>query len=252
MEKIIFKNSKDLSLVGNLYTTESSSIIIMAHGFTNNKSSQGRFDKLARSFNELGYNVLAFDFSGCGESDLDIITADKEVDDLNSAIEYVKSKGYKKIALLGNSLGTLICLRCNRPEIVTMVLIGALTDSMKYNWNEILSKDQMSELNDKGYYTIKDNNLVTRRVGKQMLLDFEQIDQKELLKNVKCPVLIIHGNSKEDKEELQLLERSRRAMNILSKNSQLVVIEGAKHGIREHFNKVIEFANEWFIKHLER
>ena len=84
-----------------------------------------------------------------------------------------------------------------------------------------------------------------------MLFDFEQIEQEKLLKNIKCPVLIIHGNSKDDEEELQLLSLSRKAMNILPKKSQLEIIEGAKHGISEKFNKVIELACEWVKENLE-
>jgi hypothetical protein len=50
MEKVIFENSKNQSLVGHLYTSESESIIIMSHGFTGDKSEHGRFDKVAESF----------------------------------------------------------------------------------------------------------------------------------------------------------------------------------------------------------
>jgi pimeloyl-ACP methyl ester carboxylesterase len=249
MQKITFTNSRNLTLAGNLYLTGSKAIVILAHGFTNDKSSQGRFDKLAEALNGIGYDGLTFDFSGCGESDPDIITVGNEVDDLKSAIKYVKSNGYEKVALFGNSLGTLICLKCFQPEVITMVLSGALTDGMRYDWNKYFSTAQMEELNQKGYLTIKDSQGI-RRVGRQMLLDFEQIDQQELLKNVTCPILIIHGDSDEDVEEKQLLERSKRAMTMLSSDSQLVVITGGKHGLREHWGRVIEFANDWYIRYL--
>ncbi len=60
IEKVKFKNSRDLTLVGNLYSVDSESIIVMCHGYT--------------------------------------------------------------------------------PEIITMVLSGALTDSMNHNWYEIFTK----------------------------------------------------------------------------------------------------------------
>lgn len=170
MEKLIFKNSRDLSLVGNLYISGSNSIVIMAHGFTNNKSSQGRFDRIAEALKKLGFDVFAFDFSGCGESDPDVLSAANEVDDLNSAIEFMKSRGYESIALFGNSLGSLICLRCFNPEIKTMVLMGALTHSMKYNWNEEFTQEQMMELDRESFITLSSSELGIRRVGHQMLL----------------------------------------------------------------------------------
>ena len=84
--------------------------------------------------------------SGCGESDDDSLTVEKEVDDLRSAIAFVRSRGYGKVALFGHSLGTLICLRCSAPDIATMILLGACTDSMKYEWETFYSPEQMREL----------------------------------------------------------------------------------------------------------
>jgi alpha-beta hydrolase superfamily lysophospholipase len=250
MERVIFANSKNLTLVGNLYPSVSDSIIIMCHGFTSNKYSKGRFERLIKAFNKSGFSALAFDFSGCGESDDDSLTVDKEVDDLRSAIEFAKSKGYKKIALYGHSLGSLICLKCYTPEIITMVLSGALTDSMHYNWEEVFTKEQMKELMKTGYIIEPTPNEVREKIiiDKQMLIDFESINQKELLKNITCPMLIIHGNN--DEEEILLCERSKIAMTLLSEDSKLEVIDGANHSFIEHYDILIDFADNWFIKHL--
>jgi len=249
MKRIAFKNSSGLTLVGNLFHIGSNKIIIMAHGFTNNKSSNGRYDKLAVALNTLGYDALAFDFSGCGESDDAAITAENEVDDLNSAIEFAISKGYDKISLFGNSFGTLSCLRCFRKEVSTMVLTGALTDSMNYNWKDFYSKDQLQGLETDGFFYEKSASGRLHKISKQTLLDFEQINQKELVKNLTRPVLIIHGDNIEDAEELQLLERSKRAIGLMPKGSKLEIITGGKHGLRAEWDTVISLASEWYKKH---
>lgn len=249
MERVTFTNSEDLTLVGNLYPSVSNSIIIMCHGFISNKYSKGRFERLIKAFNKSGFSALAFDFRGCGESDDDSLTVDKEVEDLKSAIEFAKSKGYKKIALYGHSLGSLICLKCYTSEIIAMVLSGALTDSMHYNWNDVFTKEQMEELKEKGYITEPTPKDVREKIiiDKQMLIDFESIDQKELFKNINCPVLIIHGNNEE--EEILLCERSKRAMTLLSEDSKLEIINGANHSFLKHYDILINLADEWFIKH---
>lgn len=249
MEKILFENARALTLVGNFYASKSDKVIIMAHGYTNDKSSQGRFDRLASHLLENDFNVLVFDFSGCGESDSDILSVDKQVDDLKAAIAYVKSKGFSKIGLFGNSLGTLICLKAYEPNIKTMVLLGALTDAMKYDWKEHYSKDQLQALETKGYFTLVNQYNRIIKIGKQILLDFELIDQKTLLSKVKCPVLIIHDNG--DKEELALLNNSKKAMNMLPKTSQLIVIEGAKHGFHQEFNQVVDVTCQWILKYMD-
>ena len=250
MERVTFRNSRNLYLVGNLYTSNSKSIIIMCHGFTSDKYSSGHFPKLAAAFNEHGFNVLNFDFSGCGESDDDSLTIEKQVDDLKSAILYVKAKGYKKIALYGHSLGTLICLKNYAPEIKTMVLLGALTNSMKYDWEEFFSKEQMEELKEKGYITQYTSEEVRKKIiiHRKILEGFELINQKELLEGVKCPVMIIHGNN--DEEESLLWERSKAGIDLLSTDSKLMFIDGADHSFLDHIDKVIESAVDWFMKYL--
>lgn len=65
----------------------------MCHGFMSSRYSKGRFERLSTAFNKSGHSALLFDLSGCGESDDDILTVEKEVDDLKSAIQFVKSKG---------------------------------------------------------------------------------------------------------------------------------------------------------------
>ncbi len=248
MERVTFKNQTGLNLVGDLHKADSDKIIILAHGFTNNRSSQKRFDRLAVSLTDNQFNVLKFDFSGCGESDPAIIELEQEVEDLKTAINYVKQKGYKKIALFGNSLGGLVCLKSYNKEIKTMVLTGPITDSMNYNWEDIYSKDKMNELDKKGYITLKSKQLGARKVSKKMLDSFAEINQEKLLKNIECPVLIIHGD--QGKEEKELLKRSKKAVKLLNKNSKLEIIKGEKHGLRDNYDQVINLTNKWFLDNI--
>lgn len=249
MEKIRFKNSRNLNLIGEFFASDSKSMIIMAHGFTGDKSEFGRFDKLAESFNKSGFNVLTFDFSGCGESDDDLLSDDKQIDDLNSAIKYAKAKGFKKIGLFGYSLGGLICLRCFTTDIVTMVLLAPVTDKVKYSSDKIFSKEQLEKLEEKGYITIIREGGLRKKVliDKQMLIDRENLDQKKLLKNINCQILIIHGN----KDESVPYSDSKEAIKLLSSDSKLETIDGANHGFYEQLDAVIKLAKSWFLEHLK-
>ncbi|MDV3429409.1 MAG: alpha/beta fold hydrolase, partial [Bacillota bacterium] len=240
------------NLSGNLYAAESEDIVILSHGFTSDKYSRGRFERLAKALNLININAFTFDFSGCGESDDDSLNMDKETDDLKSAVNYVKSLGYKKIALYGHSLGTVISLKAFSKEITAMVLSGAGTDSMKYNWNEVFSESQMMELSENGIITElrpgeKREKIV---IEEQMLRDFEQVNGEILLKNITCPVLIIHGNRGE--EERFLLEKSKRGINFLMPESKLVIIDGADHSFMEHYEKLISLTCDWFKKWFDR
>jgi hypothetical protein len=39
-------------------------------------------------------------------------------------------------------------------------------------------------------------------------------------------------------------------MNLLPKTSDLVVIDGAKHGCREHLDQVIKLTTKWCLEHM--
>lgn len=248
MEVISFNNSRGLKLVGDLYTADSDSCVIMTHGFTGNRVSKGRSEPLAKSLVLSGINAFRFDFSGCGDSQDDTITLDKEIDDLRSAMSTMRSRGFKRIALYGHSLGSLICLKCGLDDVRSMVLSGAMTGSMKYDLGTIYSPQQVEEMNLRGYLIITDEGGRTRRIDRRIFQDFEQINQEELCRGVRRPVLIIHGNNRRDTEEKMLLERSRRAIPLLPPGSALEVIEGADHSLLTHFDRVIALATEWFKK----
>jgi pimeloyl-ACP methyl ester carboxylesterase len=250
MERVTFRNSRNLTLVGNLHSAPSKSAIVLAHGFTSDKSSDGRFDRLGSALNAIGYNVLAFDFGGCGESDDDVLSIDHQVDDLKCAISFVQSAGSSRIGLHGHSLGELICLKSYSPAISAMVLSGAPTDAMRYHWGEYYSKEQLQELEHKGYLTTRDRTGVERRIGQQLFSDLEKIDQRELLNKIECPVLLIHGNNPADREELLLLERSQKGIRFLSPVSRLEVLDGADHSLRSHFERVNELAKGWFLRYV--
>jgi alpha-beta hydrolase superfamily lysophospholipase len=78
MEAVSFRNARDRRLVGLLHRADPVRIVVMAHGFCNDKSSQGRFDRIAEALHREGLSVLRFDFGGCGESDDETIDPDRK------------------------------------------------------------------------------------------------------------------------------------------------------------------------------
>lgn len=245
MEKISFKNSRGLNLAGIFYPADSKSVVIMSHGFTGDKSEWGRFDKTAESLNKEGYNALRFDFSGSGESDDEFLSAEKQVDDLNSAIKFVEEKGLNNIGLLGLSLGGLVSAKVYDKRVKTMVFWAPVTNSRK-NYEKRFTKEQINELHERGFitYNMKKGARKTIMIDKQIITDRESVDQEKLLSRINCPVLIIHG----DKDTTVPLKDSISAMNYLNKESKLEIIKGADHGFYEYLDTFIELTVSWFKK----
>jgi pimeloyl-ACP methyl ester carboxylesterase len=211
----------------------------MAHGFCSDRHSRGRFDRLSDDFVELGLAVCAFDFGGCGESDDDVVTAANEVEDLRAVLGFVRGAGFRRIALHGHSLGAAVCLEAYDEGVETLVLTGAATGPVHYDWTQYYSAEQLTELAETG--RMRDGRHV---LSKQTLREFAE--RGDLLAEIKSPVLLIHGDN--DPEEQQLLTLSRKAT--LPDGSRLAVIHGATHSFEGYMDQVSALACDWYREHL--
>ncbi len=249
MEKVSFLNSRGKKIVANFWASNKHALIIMAHGFTGDKSEWGKFDKIATELNKEGFAVLAFDFSGHGESDDEEITIKKELEDMNSALLFARALGYKEIGLFGHSLGGYISLKSCIPQIKAMVLTAPVTDKLKYELNEKYSPIQIKELKEKGAM-IKNRNKGIRKkfiIQKEFFEDRNKIKPNEFLNKIKCPVLIIHG----DKDDTIPLNDSKIVMKYLSKKSKLEIIKNEDHGFEKNINKVSKLTKKWFLEKMD-
>jgi hypothetical protein len=98
---------------------------------------------------------------------------------------------------MGHSLGAYPCLANLSHDISTMIFIGALTGPFAWNWETMCSQEQLEGLRKTGYIVAEVNDelrsVVT--VDGNLLRDIQAIDQEKLLRGVKCPVFIIHGDA---------------------------------------------------------
>lgn len=246
MEKVKFENSRGRKLVGNYYEADSDAGIVMSHGFTGDKHERGYFDKVAEELNEAGYNVLAFDFSGGGESNKSPITAEKEIEDLEAAIDYIQSRGVERVGLYGHSLGGYISLKNYRPEVKAMVLTAPVTDSIDLSKNNLvwtLFTRILGRVPSVNYWK---NKRQLMWVDSKIVDELKAVDQDNLLSEVECPVLVIHGNE----DEVVSLGDSKKAVEKLE-TSELEALEGLTHDYNNHLDEVIEAAKNWFKKYLQ-
>ncbi len=250
MQKISFTNSRRLKLVGHYYEVGSDTTVVMVHGLRGDKSFHGKFDALARQYNAEGYNAFAFDFCGSGESDVDSVCVEKQLDDLRAAIQFVKNQGSKRLVLNGHSLGAYVCLRAYTPEVSTMVLFGALTGPIHFNWRLFLSGRQRQELEATGRITIPIGIgfRKTLVVEEEVIKEVERIDAHQLFGTIACPLLIVHGNA--DPIEKMFLKNTRQAMAYLPPGSKVAVIDGASHGFCRHIDLLTDLSSSWLRERL--
>lgn len=247
MEKVKFENNRGLNLVGNYWEADSDAGIIMSHGFPGDKTEWGYFDQVAEKLNEAGYNVLAFDFSGSGESDDEPLRIDNQVEDLSSAVEYLESRDIERLGFYGYSQGGLVSLRNYNEDIETMFLTSPVTDSMPNYRQIILDSQQREEAKEKGYW-IKERDKGSRDqivIDEEIIEEKETVEQSELLSGVQCPVKIVHG----DEDEIVPIKSSESAVEKLE-NADITVIEGLDHGYNENIDQIAEYAVDWFEENM--
>lgn len=249
-EKVYFKNQKGINLCGILSNPTSKKerpIIILCHGFSTSKNSH-TYVRLQEILNNHGISTFRFDFFGHGESggSFEEITISEAVDNILSAIKFLKELGYSEIGLVGGSFGGIASIMA--ASRMNDLLILALKSPIS-NYEEMATKpeENLEEWKKKGYkYYISGD-------GKEFKLNYTFFEDSknnngyEAARKIKIPTLIVHG----DKDESIPIEQSKKTASLI-KNCKLEIIKGADHRYSspEHFEKMLNFISKFIIESL--
>lgn len=108
---------------GNQTATHS---IVLVHGFgTNKHETAGYFDDLVQSLGQT-YRVVRFDFAGLGESEgtLSTMTYERQAEELQVVLEWVKQQFPGQISIVAQSMGCFITSLCCPDGIARTVFTG--------------------------------------------------------------------------------------------------------------------------------
>ncbi len=220
--KAYFNNSKGekISFILSKPTEDTNTpIVIMCHGLNGNKDGKTHLT-LNKIFLQNNIATFRFDFYAHGESEgiIDNRTLEEYVDNTTKAIEYVKNLGYKKIGLLGTSIGG-----------ATAVIATSKSEAVKVLALKAAGMGQISRKMD----NYKHN--------------FENKTWIKAAENIRIPTLMLHGIKDIDIE----LELAKDLANAI-KTSKLIIYENADHRFsgEEDFKQSIKDISEFFIKEL--
>lgn len=220
--------------------------VILVHGFGVNKSESGMFDELAKHLAEDGIVSYRFDFSGLGESQGDYLETSltKLKEDLDSVLNFVKSKPYldqNKIGIHAQSLGTSTTIALH-PEIKTIILTGAVAhpkDRLITSFGNGYNPEGISER-----YSESTQRLI--KVNPKFWKDFDNYNLPELIKQIHCPILFIHGSLDDKVPQTEMEELFQNA----NEPKQKVLLEGADHGLNPKRELMYKIATKWFSEQL--
>lgn len=229
------------------------SAIIFAYGFTGHKG-EVQIVNCARKLTEEGFAVLRFDFRGTGDSDglFRNMTISNEVSDLRKAIRFMKNKGYKKIGLVGHSLGGAVVILVDK-KYVSSIVLWAPSIFPKKTFAKIFG-NKIKELERKGNMIVSwGGKGIEFIIGKSL---WEESKTKypiliENLLSIKIPKTVIYGS--DDWRWLKIVGSKELYKKLKQPSNNLKIIKGGDHTFSKyvHEKQLINYTVNWFNRWLK-
>lgn len=191
-QAVRFENAEGLALEGTIHWPlgETRAMVLFAHCFTctaNVRAAVG----IARALNEVGFAVLAFDFTGLGASEGEFADSNfsSNVTDLEAAAEYLSREHRAPEVLIGHSLGGTAALAAARrvPSCRAVVTIGA--PARAAHVAHLLAADTVHE---RGVARV-DIGGRPFLIKRQLLEDIERQAEPEALRGLRRALLVMHS-----------------------------------------------------------
>lgn len=234
-EKIFYKSKDGTKLCGIFLIPEKiKGYVLLAHGINVDKNEWGNFFvDIAQELYKKGFASFRFDFRGHGESggaqrEMTIIG---ETLDVTASIEQISMRWNGNISIIGMSFAAgPIILYCSQKmtKIKSLVLLCPVIDYVSTFLNPIapwakdtFNKKGVDHLDRKGFLLL-DGEF---ELGAKLIVEFKVIKPYEFLKEIKLPLLVIHGN----KDSMVPYKVSKK-YGKPNKTSEFMTVKNADHG----------------------
>ena len=248
-EKIFFKNSKGnglCAILSNPTSGKESPIVVLCHGFSTSKDGR-TYVNLERILSKKSISTFRFDFFGHGESEgqFEDITVSEAVDDVLSAVLFLKQSGYSRIGLIGSSFGGMasIIAAPKTDDLYILALKSPLSDYMSKPLTQE-DKNKLKTWKEKGFVEVSDSDGQSRRLNYSFFEDASKTNGYTYAQKIKIPTLIVHG----DRDETIPVEQSIKSANLI-KNCRLEIIDGADHTYSntKDFQRMLDLISQFII-----
>ncbi len=216
-EEIFIQTSDSEKLHGYFFTSSSDKVLLYLHGNAQNVTAW--YEACVEIRKKIDVNILLVDYRGYGKS-TGKSNLDGVIIDALSMYDSLIQKGFKEenISLYGRSLGGAIALELAvRKKIKSVTLLSGFTSLA----------DMCRE-----HYPLIPLNMVRRDV----------LISKDLIKNISCPVLIVHG----DRDMIVNVSHAYNLFELAKEPKKLLILKGAGH------NDLIPFYNDEYFNELKK
>lgn len=233
--------SQDAQLVGMLHQSKGSHLVILCHGFTGSKSEARRiFVEAARAFAAEGMDALRFDFYGSGDSAGDFADSliSFNIANLRDAIAWGRQQGYRKIAVLGMSMGAATAILTLADTPVDALVTWSAVPDMEAVFKAYISDiDEMAAL--EGDIYVFEGWLIKKRFWQDALT----YDIQAALAQIAVPKFILQGTA----DQPVFVEGFHAFRDIVLPPADFMEIPGATHifGLPPHRHQAIRQSLIW-------
>lgn len=228
-EKVYFQNSKGDKICGIIYNPsrkKEEPIVILCHGLSSSKNNR-TYPVLAERLGKYDISSFRFDFYGHGESEgeFENLTVSEAVDDILQAIKFLKSKGYKRIGLVGSSFGGIasIMAASRTNDLYLLALKSPVSDYLEVEQRR-RQKKELAEWKRKGYFYYDSGDGRKLKLNYTFFEDFKKNSAYKMASKIRVPTLIVHG----DEDEVVPFEQSVKISKLIP-NCKLYLVKGAGH-----------------------
>jgi pimeloyl-ACP methyl ester carboxylesterase len=243
---IYFKNKDGLKLAAKLTKPKgkTTACVILCHGATVDKEEKGSFTELAARLTKEGFATFRFDFRGHGESEGDSVdmTVTGQINDLESVLEFLLRKGYKRFGVVSASFSggaASMFVASHQDRIKALIYWNSVLD-YRYLLKRWLSEDG-KDLAKTG--VIRRGNT---RYGKGLIDELSKLDLDSKLRKLKIPILFIQG---EKDSRIPYRDQEKLANKL---HADIEIIRGSEHGFhtKKHLKQAAEAASSFFVEKL--
>ena len=242
---VFYSEGKQLVGIRHYPESETEKVVILCHGYTGHKAENKRlFVEAARAFARAGMMAFRFDFYGSGDSEGEFVETriSTNISNLKSAFGFVREMGFRRIGVLGISMGAATAVLTAAEGVVPDVLVLWSTVPDFRKLFESRAGTSLEGIQQETYEY--DGWLVHR----DFVLEAVQYDVAAALKELDVPKLIVQGSA----DDPLFVEGFEQFRELGLAKADFALIEGAGHTYQTvaHRRAAISLTLDWLVKHL--
>ncbi len=242
------RNSLDIVAASYQHAPHSSRAVLLTHGMFSSQTS-GTIQAITPILWNLANSTLIIDLYAHGKSsgELQSMTASKIIESVTTGIDFLISKGHKKITLFGSSMSGFACIEAANlyPEFVEKVILKSPVVDYQDLYRRRLGEEGLAKWKTEGSLKLFDHRIDdTVDIPFTFFQSFQDYPFAAQLLPEDRPVHIVHGTN----DEVVPIEHVEYSIPLKAQTWSIRRIQEANHEYmnREHRKELYEVLTQMF------